>query len=168
MESITILCPNLNYRNGEIHFISKFPIKLILNDKKEFLTDFSLGRKIALKSSFHIFGYNISCRIIEKNLEKGLKINLKYDKEYNIPKYQLQKIGFFIETSILKLDMNSVINDEPNSLDDSERKECYEDNYYYENNNQTHRDLEYEDEFYEEDEYNENDDFYYREKWMTS
>ena len=166
--TVNILCPNLNYRNGELWFVSKHPIKLLINNKKEFRTDFSLGKNIALKSSINIFDYDISCTIIEKTFEKGLKINLKYKKEYNIPKYELHKIGFYLETLILNINNDDdYFEDE---IDESQSNKSNINNYYddvdYHNNNtysSTIKDSKYQN---EEEEYEDaNDDYYYSRKW---
>ena len=169
--TVNILCPNLNYRNGELWFVSKHPIKLLINNKKEFRTDFSLGKNIALKSSINIFDYDISCTIIEKTFEKGLKINLKYKKEYNIPKYELHKIGFYLETLILNINNDDdYFEDEIDEIDESQSNKSNINNYYddvdYHNNNtysSTIKDSKYQN---EEEEYEDaNDDYYYSRKW---
>ena len=168
--STNILCPKLSYRKGgEIFFVSEYPLKFIINGKKVFLNELSLGKNISLNSFINVFGYDISCQIIEKELEKGMKINLKYNKEYNIPKYELQKIGFYIETSILGLNID---------FDNMDEKEGFEKNVYSNQKDSEEDDNHYQynidnygknrDEEYYNDEFNNNDDFYYGKKWTTS
>ena len=125
-ESLFIaLLPNLRFKedNKKIYFYAKNPIKLNINNKIIFKNEFELN-DISLKSKITVQNINFNCEIIEKELNNGLKIKIKYKEMNTLSIFEMQKISRSIELTILNL----------NIVDDNLHNEDY-DNYesYYDN-----------------------------------
>ena len=110
VNSFNVLLPNLRYKNingGEIYFKCKNPIKLILNNKKKFVNDFLL-KNLDFEKVIDYYGIDLYCTIIKYEYDDGLKINIKYEgNEYNYMS-AMQKIGQYVECSILGLNTNDL------------------------------------------------------------
>ena len=144
-----VLLPNLRYKNENIYYKSKNPIKTKTNDKIKFIDEILL-ENMSMHSKIKYNDQSFSCNIIKKELDEGLIINIEYTEYHYISNTEIQKIARYIESLILGIDI----------IDDSSDSE-YLSNYNYEN--ELHAKIfenEYDDEndLYDEDEENSNED----------
>jgi len=120
-QSVFVILPNLKYINKNIYFILKRPVKIQKDSKNEYY-DKILLNNLSLKGKLNCMNFELKCTILEKEIEKGLKVNIKYtnDKE-TVSKETIQKFARAIESMILNIDI-------------SEEEELYEDDLYEEEN----------------------------------
>lgn len=141
-ESLFIaLLPNLRFKedNKKIYFYAKNPIKLNINNKIIFKNEFELN-DISLKSKITVQNINFNCEIIEKELNNGLKIKIKYKSNHTLGIIEMQKISRSIESTILNLDI----------VDDNEDYDNYE-SYYDDLKYKFQNSLEYDEDNDEEE-----------------
>jgi len=116
VNSFNVLLPNLRYKNingGEVYFKCKNPIKLRLNNKKIFISDFLL-KNLDYQKVIDYYGVDLHCNIIKYEYDDGLKINIKYEGNEHNYMSGMQKIGQYVECCILGLntdDLESVYYD---------------------------------------------------------
>lgn len=99
MKSYNVLLPNLRYINKNIYFVSKVPIKLCIDEKIVYQTNFLLD--ISLTGEISYLDTDIKCTIIEKEHDDGLEVNLSYEDNYDIYTTDLKTIAQIAEATIL-------------------------------------------------------------------
>lgn len=137
-----VLLPNLRYKNNNIFFISKSPIKTTLENKITYRTEFLL-EDISLIGKIRCDGTDIQCQIIEKEYNDGMEIKLKYKNNMNISSHDIKKFARSIEAKILGI-VNNEYNDNDNDIisytfsDEiqKENNEYINSGYIYENKNE--------------------------------
>ena len=139
-----VLLPNLRYKNNNIFFISKSPIKTTLQNKITYRTEFLL-EGISLFGKIRCDGTDIQCQIIEKEYNDGMEIKLKYQKNMNISSHDIKKFARSIEAKILGI-VNNEDQDQNNDNDiisytfsdeiQKENNEYINSGYIYENENE--------------------------------
>ena len=114
--SVDVLLPNLRYKNKNIVFIFKHPVRIKTNDKTEFKYEQILD-DLSLTGSFYCKDTKLNCTIYDDELENGLKVNIKFIDNVTIHKGEIQKFARAIEAKILGIDiMNDNINFEEMSI----------------------------------------------------
>lgn len=153
--SYNVILPNLRYKNGNVYFKSKYPIKLKINDKLIYKNEFIL-KDLQMDGNIDYMGTNLICNILKEELEDGLKINIEYYSNRYTSLSDMQKFARYIEACILDINMEDDL-----SMND----DCYENKIknYSENLNYSSSEIEeentesspnYEDDVdYEDDEY---------------
>jgi hypothetical protein len=159
-KSIDVLLPNLRYKNNDVYFIFKNPIKIIVNDKKEFKTEMLL-KNLSLTGEVFVMDIKIKCLISTEERDDGLKVNLKYMDRHYLYKSDICKFARAVESAILNIDIFDDEND--HNDDDDDVVSIYQnnlDNYYFysdfEENNSTYDDKDednYEDSNYLSDDF---------------
>jgi hypothetical protein len=100
------ILPNLKYKNNKIYFICKDgSLKIIKNNKTIFIKEYAL-KNISLTGRFYCMGIELNCTILEKEIENGLEINIKYLDNYNINRDHLKKFARTVEAKILNIDLD--------------------------------------------------------------
>jgi hypothetical protein len=120
MVSFNALLPNLFYKNKNIYFKPKNPIKTTINGKIKYNYQFLLNN-ISLTGKIYCLDIELNCIILEKEDKDGLLVNIKFRDNLHIYKKDMQKFARAVEASILGIDL----------MDDNEtniRKE-YENEY---------------------------------------
>lgn len=120
--SCIVVLPNLRYKNDNIYFISKNPIKVKINNKIEFTNEFII-KDIALNGNITCMNTYIECEIIPKEFEDGIHINMKFIDNCDIYTNEIQKFARAIESKILGIDI----------MDDCEYTSNPYDNIIYDN-----------------------------------
>lgn len=124
--SYEALLPNLRYKNNNIYFISKNPIKIKKNNKIDYIDEYIL-KNISLTGKITCISTELNCTILEKEDKDGLIVNIKYRDSSDIYKQDMQKFARTVEAAILGIDLMEDIEDE------SEISDTYYDEYSYEN-----------------------------------
>ena len=123
--SFSVLLPNLRYKNDGIYFKSKNPIKLNINNKTIFKSDFLL-KDLEYSQTLNYMNIDIHCTIIKTEYDDGLKMSIKYDSnEYNYTSF-MQKIARFVEASILGINIDESESDYSQDYYDDKIKEFTE------------------------------------------
>ena len=151
-KSENVLLPNLRYKDGNIFFKSKNPIKIMLNGKKEFKSDFLLSN-LAFNDTVYWKDIELNCTIMKEELEDGLKINIKYMDRHTIYRNDIQKFARVIEATILNINIIESDDCEIDSYSDEYEysSENDIDEYEYEQTQQYDQSEQYdEDNYYEE------------------
>ena len=123
--SVDILLPNLRYKNKNIVFIFKHPVKVKVNDKFEYKYE-QLLYDLSLTGSFYCKDTKLNCKIYEDELEDGLKVNIKYIDNVTIHRGEIQKFARAIEAKILGINLM----DDYDS-DEDDYSDIYESEYEY-------------------------------------
>lgn len=119
--SFNVLLPNLRYKNENIYFKPKSPIKLNINNKIIFTSEFIL-KDLTYSQTLNYMDIDLYCTIIKAEYDDGLKMNIKYDSnEHNYTLF-MQKIARYVEASILGINI-----DESEDEYDDYSEECYDD-----------------------------------------
>jgi len=118
--SFNALLPNLFFKNKNIYFKPRNPIKTTINGKIEYNTQFLLNN-ISLTAKKYCLGIELNCIILEKEHKDGLLVNIKFKDTTHIYKKDMQKFARAIEAAILGIDL----------MDDNESKvrEKYDNEY---------------------------------------
>ena len=139
--SFDALLPNLRYKNKNIYFIPKNPIKIKLNGKVEYKYDFLL-ENISFTGKIFCINTELNCIVIEKEDEDGLIVNIKYRDGPNIYKQDMQKFARAVEASILGID---IMDDDNSELSDTfsnyDNNHSYYANKYYDDNESINSDI---------------------------
>jgi hypothetical protein len=123
--SFNVLLPNLRYKNEQIYFKSKSPIKLKINDKIIFNNEFIL-KDLSFSQTLNYMDMDIHCTIIKIEYDDGLKMNIKYNSnEYNYTSF-MQKIARYVEASILGINIDESDSDYSEEYYDDKIKEFTE------------------------------------------
>jgi len=127
--SYEALLPNLRYKNNNIYFISKNPIKIKKNNKIDYINEYIL-KNISLTGKITCIKTELNCTILKKEDKNGLIVNIKYRDNSDIYKQDMQKFARAIEAAILGIDL----------MDDDESEEIdiysnYNNDYLYYVNN---------------------------------
>ena len=126
--SVDVLLPNLRYKNKNIFFIFKYPVKVKVNDKFEYKTE-QILENLSLTGTLFCKETKLNCKIYEEELEDGLKVNIKYIDNVTIHKGEIQKFARAIEAKLLDID---IMNDEDSDFNDLEKEySCIEKQYDY-------------------------------------
>jgi hypothetical protein len=120
-KEFTALLPNLKFNNkdNKIYFISIDGIK-IKKQGKEVINKTLLIGDLKQDSIIFYMDKRLECKIIQKEFEGGLKINIKLKSKDHIDQETKQKMARFIEAKILNIDMNDNLSDD----------ESVDNNYY--------------------------------------
>jgi len=103
--SFNVLLPNLRYKNENIYFKPKSPIKLNINNKIIFTSEFIL-KDLTYSQTLNYMDIDLYCTIIKAEYDDGLKMNIKYDSnEHNYTLF-MKKISRYVEASILGININ--------------------------------------------------------------
>jgi hypothetical protein len=112
---------NLKYKNKKIYYIFKNPLKIIINNKASYIREYYLG-DISLSGHIKCMGYDLECYILEKELEDGLEVKIKYLDNPSLCRDHLKKFSRTLEATIIGINL-----DEDNESELSEFN--YEDEY---------------------------------------
>ena len=123
--SYDALLPNLRYKNNNVYFISKYPIKIKKNNKIEYINEYIL-ENISLTGKIKCINTELNCKILEKEDDDGLIVNIKFRDGPDIYKQDMQKFARAIEASILGIDLM-----EDYDSDESDEDESYDNDYSY-------------------------------------
>jgi hypothetical protein len=118
------ILPNLKYKNKNIFFIFKNPLKIKKNNEVKFIKEYSLGN-ISLSGKIFCMGYELSCTILEKEMENGLEVNIKYIDSSEITRDHMKKFARSLEAKILEIDI------EDNESDNDNMSEYSYENEYH-------------------------------------
>lgn len=121
--SFEALLPNLRYKNNNIYFISKYPIKIKKNNKIIYINEYLL-ENISLTGKITCIDTELNCTILEKEDNNGLIVNIKFRDGPFIYKQDMQKYARAIEAAILGIDLM-----EDNETDISDT--CSDNDYSY-------------------------------------
>lgn len=137
--SYDVLMPNLKYKDKKIYFISKNPIKLIINNNIEFKRE-EIFKNISLTGKLQCLSKNIQFKIIEEELDNGLKVNINIDHCGSIDRCEMQKIARVVEAFMLGIDLMDETETDENEYfieeEHDEDDEYDEDEYEYEDINE--------------------------------
>lgn len=106
--SYDALLLQLRYKDKEIHYISKNPIKLIIDNKLKFKKNEILKNK-SLTGEFICIDKKVKFKIIEEELDNGMKVNITIDRCGDISKCEMQKIARSLEAFMLGIDLTNEI-----------------------------------------------------------
>ena len=156
MRTEIIGLPNLRYKNNKIYFISKTPIKIIINDIKKYIYEVPLD-DIQLYGTVIIDDVKINCIILEEEDDEYLKIKITFQDRYDIFKKDIQLFAKYIEAKILNISYRYNNNVEASNMieekiydefmnhnEDNCDSECDND---YDNDNDNNYDNDYENDF---------------------
>ena len=152
--SYEAILPNLRYKNDNIYFISKNPIKIKKNNKIDYINEYIL-KNISFTGKITCINTELNCTILKKEDKNGLIVNIKYRDSSDIYKQDMQKFARAIEAAILGID---IMED-----DETEETDTYSNNYsYYANNmyNDEINNIETTEENYDDNDENIDEDFY--------
>jgi hypothetical protein len=121
--------PLFKYRNNQIYFEPIYPIKVILNKNVKYIKVFPVNI-LDFESNILYMGYDIYFKIINEDINNGLKVYIGVKNKDNISYIDKQKIVKVVEGKILKI-MNNQINIELNNV-----TEYMNDNIDYSNDSQ--------------------------------
>jgi hypothetical protein len=122
--SYNAILPNLRYKNNNIYFIPKNPIKIRLNGKIEYKYEFIL-EDMELTAKINCIDTELTCKILEKENENGLIVNIKFRDNSYICKQDMQKFARAVEAAILDIDLM-----DDNDSDISDTNYCNEYSYH--------------------------------------
>jgi hypothetical protein len=103
-KSYEVLLPNLRYKNNNVCFIPKYPIKIKKNNKIDYINEYVL-ENLSLTGKITCINTELNGRILEKEDENGLIVNIKYRDGPDIYKQDVQKFARAIEAAILGIDL---------------------------------------------------------------
>ena len=109
------ILPNLKYKNNKIFYIFKDPFKIIQNKKIKFIKEYDLG-DISLTGKIYCMGTEIKCKILEKEIDNGLEVNICYIDTPNINRDHKKKFARALEARILNIEIDDD-DDSENSVD---------------------------------------------------
>jgi hypothetical protein len=164
--SYEALLPNLRYKNNNVYFISKYPIRIKKNNKIDYINEYIL-ENISLTGKIKCINTELNCTILEKEDEDGLIVNIKYRDGPDIYKQDMQKFARVIEAAILGIDLME--DDESEESDAYSNFSNYNNDYsYYANKmyNDNSSNIDILEENYDDNEniddvfYEENDEYY--------
>jgi hypothetical protein len=132
--SYEALLPNLRFKNNNVYFVSKNPIKIKKNDKIDYINEYIL-ENISLTCKIKCINTELNCTILEKEDKNGLIVNIKFRDETDIYKHTMQKFARAAEAAILGIDLmedyeSSEIDTNNDYISDNT---YYTDNIYYDN-----------------------------------
>ena len=130
--SVDVLLPNLRFKNKNIVFIFKHPVKVKVNEKFEYKTE-QILENLSLIGTIYCKDNKLTCKIYEEELEDGLKVNIKYNDNVTIHRGEIQKFARAIEAKLLGIDImddgDSDFDDLPQEYNFLEKQYEYCDNY---------------------------------------
>lgn len=139
--SYDVLLPNLRYKEENVFFVSKIPIKIIIDGIIEYKTEFKL-ENISLTGKIRCIDTDIQCKIIEKEYEDGVQLNLKYKDRSGLYSSDVQKFARAAEAAILGINImedNDEISydssEENNDVDDEQELNTYKNQLFDHSNN---------------------------------
>ena len=161
--SYEALLPNLRFKNNNVFFISKNPIKIKKDNKIDYINEHIL-KNISLSGKITCINTELDCTILEKEDKDGLIVNIKFRDGPGIYKQDMQKFARVLEAAILGIDLM-----EDDESEESDTFSNYNNDYsYYANKiyNDDASNIDTIDENYDdfenidEDFYEENDEYY--------
>ena len=110
---VNMILPNLVYNNNKIYCKTNRCVHIYNNNIKKLENLFDTGIDFTA-ININLFGNYINCNIKNIEDERGLCIEIKYFNNNNIFEKHLQKIGKYIEGTLLRLDLSNIddFNDE--------------------------------------------------------
>jgi len=106
--SYDALLIQLRYKDKEIYYIPKNPIKLIIDNKKEFKKN-QIFKNKSLTGEFICIDKKVKFKIIEEELDNGMKVNISIDKCGDINNCEKKKIARSLEAFMLGIDLTNEI-----------------------------------------------------------
>jgi hypothetical protein len=116
-KSVDVLLPNLRFKNKNIFFIFKHPVKVKVNDKFEYKYE-QILENLSLTGTFYCRDTKLNCRIYEEERDDGLKVNIKYIDNVEIHCGVIQKFARAVEAAILDIDILEDDSDIDSDFDD--------------------------------------------------
>jgi len=135
------LLPNLKYKDKQVYFICKDgSLKIKKDNKIEFVKEYPLG-DISLNGKFFCMDIEIDCTILEKEINNGLEVNIKYNDSPNINRDHMKKFARALEARILDINIDDDDDESDNSSEFDFQNE-YRKKMNYEINNDYEEDIE--------------------------
>lgn len=126
MKEYDVLLPNLRYKKDNVYFYSTNPIKINKNNRVEYIDEILL-EDLVLESTVYYLDTEIKCKILEKENEDGLVINIRFRDRHDICNRHIQMFARYIEASILKINIEDEYHHE--EYDEVRNDISSEDNY---------------------------------------
>ena len=127
--SFQVLLPNLIYKNDELYFKSKYPMKIKQNNKFEYKNDFLL-KDVNLERKINIRGMILKCKILDKSIKNDVISHIEINTTEYISKIDMQKYAKEFESVILNINLDD--NNSSQSCDNDENNNIsYDDEEYY-------------------------------------
>jgi hypothetical protein len=107
------ILPNLRKIKGAIYFIPKNPIKIFINGKKKFTDKIEL-KNLSLEGYVYCDDTKILAKILNDELENGLKIKIEYKDSNFIDNKDIKRFAREVESAILNVNItkgNEIKND---------------------------------------------------------
>lgn len=136
--------PLFRYKNNQIYFEPIYPMKLTLNKNVKYVKNFPVNI-LDFESNILYMGYDIYFKIINEDINNGLKVYIGIKNKDNISYSDKQKIVKVVEGTILKIMTNKM------NIDLTDITEYTNENidHYYHNQEKSSNDEEYDEQYYQ-------------------
>jgi len=148
MKECDVLLPNLRYKNDSVYYYSKNPLKINKNNRVEYINEILL-EDLVLEATVYYSDTEIKCKILKKEDENGLIVNIRFRDRHDISNRHIQMFARYIEASILKINIE----------DEYPQEEYYEEEFEDEFSEDNHSSIDDDELLYDE----ENEDINYEE-----
>lgn len=119
MKVIETVLPFLIYKNDNIYFIPKNPIKISISKDIKYINEIKLSH-IQFNNSLYCNGHNISYEILKEEYENCVKVLLNIDNVNYISLKDIETIDRNIVAHILNYDIESITQNEKTDIDEDD------------------------------------------------